>query len=175
MIKQAYDYFYKSLLKEGKLPLKDTKIGFWAISSADEVFKLFQKIKLHKYKHFLDIGAGDGKVVMIASLFTKADGIEYDEWLVNQANVIKSQLMHIPNVNKSNIIRGDFMKHNLSDYDVIFWHPDKKIHELDNKLLNELKGDLIVHGPIYHPEQLIRKETHNIDGTYMTVYTNRVS
>lgn len=170
LIKESYDLFYKDLLRQGKLPLKDTGVGYWGISAADEIFALFNKINLHHYNHFLDLGAGDFKVVLIASLFTKATGIEYDSWLVGNAHSIRSRLAHIPAVNKAVFIQGNFMEHSLEHYDIVFWHPDQKHFALDTKLKQELKGELIVHGPHFHPDGLKLKEVHAINGTPMVVY-----
>ena len=65
---------------------------FWNASIAGEVYEAFKKIKLNKFKNFLDIGSGDGKVVMIASLFCKnAEGIEIDKSLHNKSVQIKNK------------------------------------------------------------------------------------
>ena len=59
-LKKEYDEFDKALMKQGRLPLKDTGIGFWNASSSKEVFELFKKIKLNRnifrryYKNFID-------------------------------------------------------------------------------------------------------------------------
>ena len=84
-IKEEYDKFYRSLLKKGRLPMWSTEKGFWNSSITDDLYETFKKINLHKFKSFLDIGSGDGKVVLIASLFCKnAEGIEIDDFLHNK-------------------------------------------------------------------------------------------
>ncbi len=170
LIRQAYDDFYKGLLAKGRLPLKDTGVGFWGVSAADDVFAFFRRINLDRYHHFLDLGAGDFKVAFIASLFTQASGIEYDPWLVGQAREIRTRLAHIPTVNQVGIYEGDFLQHPLHPYDVIFWHPDQQSVALDRKLSQELQGRLIVHGPHFHPQGLQKREMHTINGTLFTVY-----
>ena len=70
-IKKEYDDFYKSFLRKGKLPLWSTEQGFFGGVIADEVYEAFKKIKLDKNTSFIDLGSGDGKVVLIASLFCK--------------------------------------------------------------------------------------------------------
>ena len=90
-IVKEYDQYYKSLLQKGRLPLKSTAKGFWGYSIAEEVYELFKKIKLEQYKSFVDLGSGDGKVVLIASLFTKAIGIEIDEELVRKSEEMKAK------------------------------------------------------------------------------------
>ena len=96
-IKKEYDEFYKSLLLRGRLPMWSTEKGFWNAAVSDEIYEAFKKIKLDKFKNFLDIGSGDGKVVLIASLFCKkAEGIEIDDFLHNKA--LEMQLkFKIPN------------------------------------------------------------------------------
>src|SRR3989338_3771694 len=116
-IKNAYDDFYKSLMKNGKLPMWSTEKGFWNASISDEVYSAFKKIKLQNYKKFLDLGSGDGKIALIASLFCKqAEGIEIDSVLHNKAVEMK-QKTGISNVIFHN---KDFFEHKLSAYDIIF-------------------------------------------------------
>ena len=171
-IKEVYDNFYKTLLEKGEFPWKDTEIGYWGVSVADEVFELFKRIKLQDFNHFVDIGSGDGKVVLIASLFTKATGIEFDPWLVKCSEVIKSKLEHIPHISKTTFIQKDFMQHHLGDFDIIYWHPDKSMNiGLERKFIREMKGKLIVHGPFHHPESLKKEKDFEIGGTYFTVYS----
>ena len=38
-------------------------------SGTQDIYDFFVKIKLERYKNFIDLGSGDGKVVLIASLF----------------------------------------------------------------------------------------------------------
>lgn len=170
IIKSAYDDFYKELMKKGQLPLKDTGIGYWGISVADEVFEFFKKHDLKQYKKFLDLGAGDFKVAFIASLFTEASGIEFDKWLCEQGQNVQKKLSHIASANQTKIIEGDFMKADLSPYDVIFLNPDQNNRALSRKLKKEFSGTLIVHGPHYHPEDFEKKETYCINGTYFFTY-----
>ncbi|TKJ17872.1 hypothetical protein CEE44_05115 [Candidatus Woesearchaeota archaeon B3_Woes] len=166
-IKQEYDTFYKSFLKKGKIPYYETEKGVWGISVAEYLYKFFKEINLKKYKNFLDLGSGDGKVVLIASLFTKATGIEYDKKLSEKSIKIRDKLKL-----NANFIQGDFLKENLSKYDIIFINPDKGFHnETETKLLEELKGILIVYNFIYHPRFLQKGKTYQFDQTPITIYT----
>ncbi|MFH0977730.1 MAG: class I SAM-dependent methyltransferase [Candidatus Woesearchaeota archaeon] len=145
-IKSEYDKFYNQLLSRGRLPLKDTGVGYWSMSVADDLYTLFQRLRLQNYKRFIDIGSGDGKAVMVASLFTSATGIEIDKELHDKAQEIKKRLKI-----KANLLNGDYHEHNLKNYDIIFYYPDSLNHKLELKLANELNGKLIVYGPHYHP------------------------
>lgn len=168
-IKQEYDTFYKSFLKKGKIPYHETEKGTWGISVAEYLYEFFKQINLKKYKNFLDLGSGDGKVVLIASLFTKATGIEYDKKLFEKSIEIRDKLKL-----NANFIQGDFLKQNLTKYNVIFINPDKGFHnETETKLLEELKGILIVYNFIYHPRFLKKGKTYQFEQTPITIYTKK--
>ncbi|MBI2548963.1 hypothetical protein HYW21_06445 [Candidatus Woesearchaeota archaeon] len=171
-IKRKYDEFSQSLLRQGMLPLRDTQIGFWGIAPSDEVFTLFTKIKLHHYGNFIDLGSGDGRVVLIASLFTNATGIEFDPWLVENAQKIQQSLSVIPSMRRARFIQDDFRNHHLSAYDLVFIHPDQPMHRngLDNKLNNELEGRLVIFGPHFHPRDLKKEATYDIQGSLISTF-----
>ncbi|MBS3105890.1 hypothetical protein J4234_06570 [Candidatus Woesearchaeota archaeon] len=153
-IKEEYDDFYRSLLKDGKLPMRSTSKGFWNASITGEVYESFKKLKLNKFKNFLDIGSGDGKVVLIASLFCKnAEGIEID----------KNAVFH----NK------DFFGHDFSKYDVLFLAPDAPLERgLENKLLKEMKGKLIHYGHHFQPRFLKKENSFLVNGNLVSLYSN---
>ena len=156
-IKKEYDDFYNGLLRQGKLPLWNTGKGFWGHAIAEEIFEAFKKLKLNKFKSFIDLGSGDGKVVLIASLFCKrAVGIEIDNELHRKALEIQNKLL-IPNAIFYN---NDFFAHSISEFDAVFTYPDQPMERgLEEKLLNELNGKLIHYGHHFHPSQL--KKEHS--------------
>lgn len=166
-IQKRYFQENRKLLKEGKLPLRETSKGFWGSAVLSEVFTLFKKINLSKYKNFLDIGSGDGRVALVASLFTDAKGIEIDKDLHEKSVEMKKKLR-----SKAEFIHGDFFKHDLSKYDVIFCFPDKPLHYgLEEKLMKELKGKFILYGPNVYPVKLKEDLKLNIDGTIVSVFS----
>ena len=173
-IKQAYDNFYRQLLGQGRLPVKDTGKGFWGASVSDEVFQSLKKIKAERFKTFFDLGAGDGKVVLIASLFgLKSRGLEIDKELVWHANRIKASLGHIPQLGNAEIIHGDYDGHHLGEYDLVYCNPDRPFHRgLDKKLAGEMKDEalLLVYGFEYQPNQLKKINSFNINGTHIGVF-----
>jgi hypothetical protein len=154
-IKSEYERFYNDLLSQGRLPLKDTGEGYWAMAVADDVYELFRRLKLQRYKSFIDIGSGDGKVVLIASLFTRATGIEVDDK--------KLKLISI-------LLHGDYHELDLRAYDLIFYHPDHHNHRLELKLMEELQGKLVVYGGLYHPTSLQREMHFIANTTPVTVF-----
>ena len=166
-IKAEYDKFYRSLLKKGQLPMGDTEAGFWGAAVADDIFELFRKIELYKFRNFIDLGSGDGKVVLIASLFTNAAGIEFNKELHEKAVEIRDNMGL-----KAELVQGDFMQHDISKYDVVFVNPDKPFNKgLEKKLRKELKGILLVYNIVYHPDSMEKGKTYWMEVTPATVYT----
>ena len=168
-IKKEYDNFYMELLKNGKLPMWSTEKGFWNASIADEIYAAFKKIKLNKSKTFLDIGSGDGKVVLIASLFCKhADGIEIDSFLHNKALKMQKKF-GIKNILFQN---KDFFEHHFSKYDMLFLSPDGPLERgLENKLLSEMKGKLMHYGHHFLPKVLKKENSFLVNGNLVSLYT----
>lgn len=170
-IKEVYKQFYNFLFaKHQMFPVKDTEKGYWGVSVADELYELFKKINLHEYEHFVDLGSGDGKAVMIASLFTKAKGVECDPWLVDVSNDIKNKLYHVPHVRKTDFENKDYMLHELNEHDIVFMNPDKKDRDIQNKLLKEFNGTLVSYGPYNHMEKLNLSSSFHIEGTPVSIY-----
>jgi hypothetical protein len=169
-IKKEYDDFHKDLLRKGKLPLGSTGKGFWGGVIADEVYEAFKKIKLHRHKTFVDLGSGDGKVVLIAALFCKrAIGIEVDNELFNKSIEMQMKL-NIPNAIFYN---NDFYDHSITGFDVAFVYPDSPMHRgFEKKLLNELTGKLLHYGHHFHPENLKVEDKFLVNGNLFTVYSN---
>ena len=169
-IKEEYDIFYNSLLRKGCLPMGDTDVGFWGASIGEDVFEFFKKIKLQNFKSFIDLGSGDGKVALIASLFTNATGIEFDNDLHEKAVELNNKL----NL-KANIVKGDFMKHDLSKYDFIFINPDKSFNKgLERKLMKEMNGVLFVYNFIYHPDNMRKGKTYWIGNVPITQFNRKL-
>ncbi|MFH0867754.1 MAG: hypothetical protein V1831_00410 [Candidatus Woesearchaeota archaeon] len=168
-IKQEYDNFYRSLLKSGKLPLKSTGKGFWGGVIADEVYEAFKKIGLHKHKNFIDLGSGDGKVVLTAALFCdRAVGIEIDNDLYRKSIEMQRKLS-IPNAIFYN---SDLYEQSVSGYDFVFVYPDRPMHRgMEKKLLNELTGKVLHYGYHFHPENLNMEDRFVVNGNLFTIYT----
>ena len=168
-IKKEYDEFYKSLLSRGRLPMWSTEKGFWNASSSDEVYESFRKIKLNKFKKFLDIGSGDGKVVLIASLFCKkADGIEIDDFLHHKALQMQAKF----GIRNAEFRNKDFFEHDFSKYDILFLSPDTPLERgLEKKLLKEMKGKLMHYGHHFSPISLKKEKTFFVNGTTVSLYS----
>ena len=168
-IKSEYDNFYRAILKKGRLPMWSTSKGFWNAAVTDEVYEAFKKIGLSKFKNFLDIGSGDGKVVLLASLFCKnAEGVEIDKFLHSKAVEMQNKL----GLRNATFHNKDFFQHNLSDYDILFISPDVPFERgLEKKLLKEMNGKLIHYGHHFHPRLLKKEESFLINGTLVSIYS----
>ena len=171
LIKKEYDGFYRSLLHRGRLPMWSTEKGFWNASNSDEAYSAFKKIGLKRFKRFLDIGSGDGKVVLIAAMFCKsAEGIEIDDILHSKALEIQAKL----GIRNAKFHNKDFFEHDFSKYDALFLSPDAPLERgLENKLLSEMKGKLIHHGHHFHPRFLKKKSSFLVNGNLVSLYANQ--
>ena len=168
-VKTGYDDFYRSLLQRGKLPMWSTENGFWNAAISDEIYWAFKKINLGKFKNFLDIGSGDGKVVLIASLFCRnAEGIEIDSFLHNKAVEMKNKFK----ISNAAFHNKDFFGHDFSKYDVLFLSPDAPLERgLENKFLKELNGKLIHYGHHFHPGFLKKESSFLVNGNLVSLYS----
>jgi len=170
-IKEHYDEFYKGMLKKGKLPMRSTSLGFWNAAISQEVYNTFQKLNLQKFKSFIDLGSGDGKITLIASLFCKeAHGVEIDEELHNKAEETKNVL----NIKNAVFHNNDFFDHSIKDHDIVFISPDKPMERgMEKKLAKELKGKLILFGHHFHPKNLKKNKSFTVDNTLVTIYSRK--
>lgn len=168
-LKKAYSEYGDSLLRQGKLLYKDTEKGIWGVTPCEDLFNLFIKIELEKYKAFLDIGSGDGRAVLIAALFgINAVGIEFDGELIKISNEIKNKLK----IENAKFLKKDFFEEDFSKYDILFINPDKGFHlGLEDKLMKELKGRLFVYNQIFTPRFLKKARTIWVGQTPITEYT----
>ena len=170
-VKDAYDSYYKELLGQGKFPVKDTKIGFWGAAVTDEVQEALRKSGLRQSHRFIDLGSGDGKVTLLASLMCKeAHGVEYAEELHRKSQAMAKSL----GVSNSKFFNYDFHDHALGDYDTIFINPDKPMSRgTEKKIVSELNGNLVVYGHHFHPSSLTKVKDFMVDSSLVTVFAKK--
>jgi hypothetical protein len=147
---------------------RPTAVGYWAAAHPGSVFSLFNELKLDGYRRFLDLGSGDGVVVAVASLFTSAVGVEFDDALHNEAVSMRDALGLSMELKKC-----DFLEEDFSAYDFIFINPDDHFYRLEGKLKKEFKGTLVVGGELYKPLLLKPEKKMSAKGIDYSIYRLR--
>ncbi len=145
-IYDAYDERFKAHLSDGELPMRSTEYGFYGSASLHATYEFFTKHGLQRYESFLDLGSGDGRVVLCASLFTTAHGVEGDPELVETSKQIRDDV----DVDCS-FTCADFYELDWSDHDMLFINPDSK---LDERFMDKARGsdaELVVYNDMYLP------------------------
>lgn len=165
-LKESYDNYYMELLKKGTKPLRSTELGLWGHFPFDVYLEFFDKIDLKRYKKFIDLGSGDGKVALLASLFTSSTGIEIDPELHEKAIDIRDSL----GLN-CNLIKKDYTKIDLKEYDILFINPDKDFSNFEHFIIQKIKGTLFVANNIFLPRFMRLKDTIIIDNIPFTSYS----
>ncbi|MBW2975645.1 methyltransferase domain-containing protein [Candidatus Woesearchaeota archaeon] len=170
-IRKEYDAFYKKMLTKGQLPMRSTELGFWNAAISSEVYSAFKKLNLNKFESFIDLGSGDGKITLIASLFCeRAEGVEIDDELHEKALEMKEKL----GIRNAAFHNDDFNYHSISGYDIVFINPDKPMSRgTEKKILNELDGKLVVYGHHFHPSNLKKEQSFLVDNTLVSVYSRK--
>lgn len=169
-IKKEFDEHDRSLRKNFRLIVRDTEKGIWGPADLETCFELFKQIGLEKASSFIDLGSGDGRIVLVASLFTKAAGIEIDEDLIKVGLRTRDKLG-----SKADLVKGDFFKVDLSQYDVLFINPDTGFYNgLEDKLLKEMKpgARLYVYNNIFLPRFLEEEKSFGLGLAPVIVYRN---
>lgn len=172
ILKNKYDEFDKSLISQGKYLGKETEVGFWGVTPLKEAYDFFREFGLHRHQNFLDLGSGDGRIVLLASLFDiQAHGLEMDEEIID-AGINHRDQLRLPQFANTKFLQKDFLEHGIEGYDVIFISPDKPFFRsgLDRKLFSEMNGKLIVHGWEFHPPGLTLVDEKIINGEKFSVY-----
>jgi hypothetical protein len=72
--------------------------------------------------------------------------------------------------NNLQFTKGDFLEEDLRAYDILFIYPDNPIIRLEQKLLKDFPGDLIVCGGIYPPDRLVKKRVVQINNAVFGIY-----
>lgn len=167
-IKEYFDEKDRSYARVGRLPLGSTEKGFWGTAHLDDCYELFKRIGLDSAKSFLDLGSGDGRVVLVASLFCPASGIEFDAKLHAEAVAAKDALGR-----SATFICGDYTDHDLSVHDVWFSYADHNFSWLEKKA-DELTALYLYHDT-YHPDFLEKGKIEWIGQIPVFRYTRRAT
>ncbi len=169
-IKDEYKLLHEEFLQNWPILTKHLPNGVWAPSIPKEVYKICERYADPK-KRFLDLGSGDGLVVLIASLFFKdATGIELDPEFYSISVEMRDRL----DIANANFLRKDFMDASFKGFDILYIAPDKEFTlRLENKIEKELDGILIVYSSIFQPKTLGLKETFSTKHFEVYVYENK--
>jgi len=103
-----------------------------------------EEVKKLKPKKILDMGSGDGKLVIaLAQAGFKAEGVELNPWLVLRS---KRAIRKLGLEHKATIRWGNFWRYDTSSYDIVVLYVIKHIMpRLEEKLTTELhKGSYII-------------------------------
>lgn len=107
-------------------------------SSDDSVLTMVKLAKVKPGERAVDLGAGDGKLVMaLARRGARVTGVEIDEgrWELANTNITQSGLQGL-----ARVVHGSFWEQNLSLYDLIVLYGVPSIMErLETKIMNEAK------------------------------------
>lgn len=146
---------------EGKPLHHDTAHGIWGPSSTLDAYELFTRMRLDERDGFVDLGSGDGRIALIASLFTHSKGIEGDASLHDIAVLAKKELLpQIPELARCEFVHGDYTHDNLSKYAVLFAFADHTWDEgFERRLLRECSGILLSYNKIFLPSVLKKGRT----------------
>ncbi len=146
---------------------KITRVGLWASSRPVFVYYFFKKLSLANKGLFLDAGSGDGLVVAIASIFTRAMGIECDIELCK----IACKAFRDIGISNANVFCGNYLDHKIWKADVIYLYPDKPINNLVKLLyLQKWQGELWIYGHHFPPEFAKLKTKLKKGKDFLTVY-----
>lgn len=110
---------------------------------------------------FIDIGSGDGRIVIAAArLGMTSYGIEINPLLV----LISGIKLKKENLKNAHIILGDCWKHSFSEYDcVTVWGTTHMTNALEKKLLLELKpGAKVVSNHFRFPNWKAKKSKNDV-------------
>jgi ribosomal protein L11 methylase PrmA len=106
-------------------------------SDDESLAEMLALVKKYKHKRIIDLGSGDGKLVIaLARQGCAVDGIELNPWLVWRSRRLIKRL----GLKHTRIFWGSFWNTNFSQYDTIVIYGIKHIMEpLGNKLQQELQ------------------------------------
>jgi len=155
-------------IREHKKPYHYTGKGVFAPTDLLLAKAIFDKIGLGRFDSFIDLGSGDGRLVFLASYYTRSTGIEIEKELAEDS-IESKRLLNID----CNLLCQDYLSVDLSKFDIIFISPDTHFHHgLEKKLKDELNGILIVNSPLYLPRFLKRIDSFTIAGMPISMFRN---
>lgn len=164
-----YRALHEGWERSGRPLYRDTSLGAWAGSRPEHLYYFFRRVGLARYRLFIDLGSGDGLAACLASLFTRAIGIEIDPDLCRTARTASVDLgLH----GRAEFVCGDFLGQSITRADCLFIYPDKPIHRLE-PLLTGWRGTLLVYGPHLPAQSLTPRQRLACGRERLTRYAAR--
>lgn len=167
------EWFAKSdqkLIEKKGSRVFNTQYGIFGPSMLEDAYDLFEKIQLEEKNHFIDLGSGDGRIALVAALFTKSTGIEGNEEVHEIANQAKKALQEdIPELSRCEFLHADYTKNPL-EADVFFIYADHKWDPQFEDFLRTKKGVLFSYQNIFPPNTLTKGKTIWVEQTPIVTY-----
>lgn len=131
-------------------------------SADDRLATMLQLAQVKNGERVIDIGAGDGKVVIaLAKKGIKAEGVELNPILVRRAykQITEQKLDQM-----ATVFRGDLWKIDYSKYDVVlFYGTSYVMQKLENKLMQEMKpGSRVVSNYFQFPNWKAKQRRNEV-------------
>lgn len=144
----------------------ETEKGIFGVSDLEHIQEFFEQINLKG--NFVDLGSGDGRVVIMAAKITKnAVGIEFDEILVRKSKKHAEKLE-----SEAIFLCQDYEKYDFSKVDVLFSYADHGFGpEFVQKLVEEFRGILYIYEGVYFPDGMKKGKTIWAGQTPIMSYT----
>lgn len=142
-------------------------------TSQKEVEEILKGANLKKGQEFLELGSGDGRVVITAvkKYGVKGVGVEIHPFLLFYSRLVTS----IKKVKGVKFISENFFNTNLKKADVVFLFLfPKTLKKLKNKFLKEFKGGVLIISHGFRIEGfekfLIKTQERKVYNTYFYLY-----
>jgi hypothetical protein len=146
----------------GKPLHEGTAHGIWGPTHMLDAYELFLRMRLDGRGPFVDLGSGDGRIALLAALFTESCGFEGDKSLSAIADQAKRALQgRMPELGRCVLVHGDYATADLSRFGVLFTFADHPWDPGFEKMLAErCRGVLLSYNNIFLPKTLPKGRTY---------------
>lgn len=170
LLKEHFDKVDVRIIEEKGLHVFDTAHGIWGCSGLRDMFALFRREGLEG--GFTDLGSGDGRIALLAALFTQSCGIEGDAWLHSLALEAKDALIQdIPELARCELRHGDYTRMDLPAHRTFFIYADHAWDAEFERRLQAHGGVLLSYNNIFSPAILRKGRTLWVEQTPIVTYS----